>query len=310
MGNYAIILGVDQYKNAQELQSCGNDANLMEGFLKATGKYKVLRIPNNTTKHQAQEAITSFLPTDGTEVKEVLFYFSGHGKQDESDMHYVLYATDVNKINSTSLNNTELDDIIRKCSPKLYVKIVDACQSGVTYIKDIENTADGLEGIVSKGFENCIFISSSLKTQSSYTGSPYSKFTKSVIDAVENVSASLVKFTDIQNYLSDIFNTTETSQTPYFSTQCDGTEVFCEKNSDVLEYLNTLHPTTIPIKDSSQSNIEAVRAYLNKCKEDSVVKALMEKIQTSLNGWTLKHRLLNEFYECKCITDFPHVHRN
>lgn len=154
-----------QYKNAQELHSCENDANLMEGFLKATGEYKVLRIPNNTTKPQAQEAMTSFLPTDGTEVSEVLFYFSDYDKQDGSGMRYILYGTDVNKINSTSPNNTEPDDIIRKCSTKLYAKIVDACQSGVAYMKDVESVTDEPECIVAKGLEDCILISSSLKTQ-------------------------------------------------------------------------------------------------------------------------------------------------
>ena len=138
MNNYAIILGVDKYKYASALPSCENDANLMEGLLTATGKYKVLRIANNAAKHQIQEEISSFLPINSTDIGEILFYFSGHGKQDEQGMHYALCDTDVSKINSTSLNNSELDDIIRKCAPKLYVKIIDACQSVVAYIKGID----------------------------------------------------------------------------------------------------------------------------------------------------------------------------
>lgn len=306
MSNYAIILGVDKYKCASELPSCENDAKLMEGLLTATGKYEVLRIANNATKHQVQEQINSFLPVDGTDIGEVLFYFSGHGKQDEHGMHYVLSDTDVSKINSTSLNNNELDDIIRKCSPKLYVKLIDACQSGVAYIKGIDEIDDEHKQIEAKGFENCIFIYSSLKSQPSYAGEPYSKFTKAIIDAVESISAPVVKFADIQNYLSDIFNSTGGIQTPYFSTQCDGTELFCEKTPDVLTYLQSLRPDISDTSDSSQSNIEAVKTYLSKCRDDSDVKILLEKVQEVLNNWKLEHSFLNEFYECEFKTSFPY----
>ena len=306
MSNYAIILGVDKYKNVPDLLSCENDARLMEGLLKATGKYEVLRIANNATKHQVQEQITSFLPLDGTDIGEVLFYFSGHGKQDEQGMHYALYETDVSKVNSTSLNNTELDDIIRKCSPKLYVKIIDACQSGVSYIKGVEEIDEEPKNIVSKGFENCIFIYSSLKSQSSYGGNPYSQFTQAIIDAIESVSAPVVKFTDIQNYLSDVFTATGGDQTPYFSTQCDGTELFCEKKPEVIEFIKRLHPSATIDEDSSHSSIDVIKAYLEKCRSDSDVKILMEKIQEDLEKWELKHDFLNEFYTSKCETSFPY----
>lgn len=289
MSNYAIVLGVDQYQNLQALPSCENDAALIEGFLTATGKYKVLRIPNNATKYQIQEHIAGFLPTDGSEVSEVLFYFSGHGKQDDLGMHYALFGTEVDKINSTSLNNTEVDDLVRKCSPKLYVKIIDSCQSGVAYIKGVEEHDEESTGILAKGFENCIFMCSSLKTQPSLAGNPYSKFTKAVIDAVENISAPVVKFTDIQNYLSDIFNSSENRQTPYFNTQCDGTEVFCEKTAEVLEYLKTLQVPTPSTTDGLRTAVETVREYLKKCRDDAAVKTLMDNIHTVLNGWTLEH---------------------
>ena len=75
MNNYAIVLGVDKYKNAVDLPSCKNDANLIEGLLTATGKYEVLRIKNNATKHQVIEAISSFLPENSTNIGEILFYF-------------------------------------------------------------------------------------------------------------------------------------------------------------------------------------------------------------------------------------------
>lgn len=106
--------------------------------------------------------------------------------------------------------------------------------------------------------------------------------------------------------MSDIFNSAGDIQTPYFSTQCDGTELFFEKNSNVLAYLQSLHPETSDINDNSQSNIDAVKAYLGKCRDDGDVKSMLEKIQDALNNWKLEHSFLNEFYECECKTNFPY----
>lgn len=306
MNNYAMVLGVDKYKNAQELPSCENDANLMEGFLKATGKYEVLRIPNDASKHEVQELISSFVPADETEVGEVLFYFSGHGSQDEKDMHYVLRDTDTEKISSTSFNNDELDNIIRKCSPKLYVKIIDACQSGVLYIKGPGDTIGEPERLATKGFGNCIFIYSSLRTQASLAGNPYSEFTRVFIDAVKNVSAPVVKFSDIQNYLSDNFSADGTRQTPYFSTQCDGTEVFCEKNASVLALLEKTHPEFLSVDDGLESSVDTINTYLSKCRDDSAVKAFVGQIHTALADWEFKHELLSQYYEYSCESGFPY----
>jgi len=235
-----------------------------------------------------------------------LFYFSGHGKQDEQGMHYALYETDVSKVNTTSLNNSELDDIVRKCSPKLYVKIIDACQSGVSYIKGVEEIDEEPKNIESKGFENCIFIYSSLKSQSSYSGNPYSQFTQAIIDAIESVSAPVVKFTDIQNYLSDVFTSPDRNQTPYFSTQCDGTEVFCEKKPEVIVFFEKLHSSSTMVDVSSQSTIDVIKAYLGKCRNDSDVKIIMENIQETLEKWELNHEYLNEFYTNKFSTSLPY----
>lgn len=78
------------------------------------------------------------------------------------------------------------------------------------------------------------------------------------------------------------------------------------KNSNVLAYLQSLHPETPDINDNSQSNIDAVKAYLGKCRDDGDVKSMLEKIQDALNNWKLEHSFLNEFYEYECKTNFPY----
>lgn len=308
MKNIAIILGVDKYSEVSGLPSCQYDAELMESFLSATGKYNVVRLPNNVDKHKALELIGNAL-ADGDEIGEVLFYFSGHGLQD-SDMHYALYGTRLDAINSTCLNNAELDAVVRKASPKLFVKIIDACQSGLSYIKDLGTVITEDMTLQTKELGNCIFLCSSKSTQSSYTGNPYSKFTKAIIDAVDYVSSHTVKYSDLQNYLSDTFGKEQSNQTPYFNTQCDGTEVFCEKTPAVIALLQKLKGEDLPTTPETPTDADRITAYLKSCRDEYEVRAIMDGIVRLMEEQVLGDDLLSAFYEFSCESSAPYIYHS
>lgn len=299
MSHYAIVLGVSEYSCAENLPACANDARLMYDFLKATGKYKLLALPGDVNKHQAVEAIENFLPDAGSdeEIGEVLFYFSGHGYQDD-EMHFILSDTIREQINSTALNNSEIDDVVRRKQPQLFVKIIDACQSGLTYIKSIEG--DFEEGLSrsAKTFQNCIFLSSSKKSQSSFADKVYSYFTKAVIDAVVHSKQATVKYTDIQNYLADVFKRDKIGQTPFFSTQCDGTESFCEKNENLEVFFETLKGQERAEDGSADADkIAKIEDYLNRCREEDDVRAIMDQVKTTMEKMELHTGWIKQFYD-------------
>ncbi len=299
MRHYAIVLGVSQYICAEELPACANDAKLMCEFLKATGKYELLALPGDANKHQVVEAIENFLPDVGSDegIGEVLFYFSGHGCQDD-EMHFILSDTIREQINSTALNNSEIDDIVRRKQPQLFVKIIDACQSGLTYIKSIEG--DFEEGLSrsAKTFQNCIFLSSSKKSQSSFADNAYSYFTKAVVDAVVHSKQAIVKYTDIQNYLSDVFKKDKIGQTPFFSTQCDGTETFCEKNNNLKAFLETLKgEERVEDKSADSEKIARIEDYLNRCREEDDVRGIMDQVKSVMENMKLNTEWIKQFYD-------------
>lgn len=296
---YAIVLGVPEYNCVNDLSACANDAKLMVDFLRATGKYEVLELPHNVTKHEAIEKMEAFLPSgeidEGT--GEVLFYFSGHGCQDD-EMHYILSDTKREQVNSTALNNSEIDEVVRRAKPHLFVKIIDACQSGLAYIKGIDE--EFLEGLSrsAKGFENCIFLSSSKKSQLSYAGSDYSHFTKAIVDAVANSVPTVVKFIDIQNYLADIFKKDENGQTPYFSTQCDGTEIFCEKNETLKCFLESLEQKEqdTPMPESAEK-VAKMQSFLSRCREEADVRGIMDQVKDIMAKMELHTDWIKSFYD-------------
>lgn len=234
MKNLAIILGVWEYQNVQSLPGCKNDAKLMQQLLEATEKYTVLVLDGNEKKNQLLEKLETFLQTEcikEPDVNEILFYFSGHGCQD-SEMHMALRYTELNQIQQTSLNNSEIDSIIRPYSPKLYVKIVDSCESGLRYIKALDETDGRVEveqpPVLEKILDNCIFMCSSRSDQSSMASDIYSDFTKAFAEGVfQSLNQEKIRYSDIKNYIIDTFRNSS-QQTPYFSTQEDGRGVFSE----------------------------------------------------------------------------------
>ena len=308
MKNVAVVLGVDKYSTASALPSCQHDAELMESFLSATGKYIVLRLPNDVDKHKALELIDNAL-TEAGEIGEVLFYFSGHGVQD-SDMHYALFDTRIDAINSTALNNAEVDVVVRKASPKLFVKIIDACQSGLSYIKGLDKTITEEMELLTKGLGNCIFLCSSRSTQYSYAGNPYSKFTKAVIDAVDYATTQTVKYSDLQNYLSDSFGKEQGNQTPYFNTQCDGTDVFCEKTPEVIALLQRLKGESQNPSPETSSDANRVAAYLESCRDEQEVHKIMDDAVCLMEKYILNDDLLSAFYDFSCEHSAPYIYHS
>lgn len=90
MSNIAILLGVSVYEDAKDLPACKNDVESMYQLLQATGKYSILKLSQDITKSTLIDKIDDFLKSTDEQLGEILFYFSGHGCQDDTDLHYIL----------------------------------------------------------------------------------------------------------------------------------------------------------------------------------------------------------------------------
>src|SRR5258708_5577999 len=118
--NIAIIIGVSTYTHSSNnLPGCKNDANAILQILKKTDKYDdILYINNNEHSAETKELLSNFiLKNKGAVINEVFFYYSGHGEFSNDEFYYVLSDFDPKKKNQTSLQNSEVDDLIRTLSP-------------------------------------------------------------------------------------------------------------------------------------------------------------------------------------------------
>ena len=243
--NIAIVIGVSVYSDYKNnLPGCKNDATAINIILQKTGKFqKILYINENQSSAETKELITNFiLEFKGKEIDEFFFYYSGHGEFFNNEFYYVLSDFDSKKRNQSSLQNKEMDDLIKTLTPNLVIKVIDACQSGTTYIKE-SDSVNKYFNETTNTFKKCYFLNSSLNDQSSYQDKNISFFTNSFIIALKEHKSTEIRYKDIIDIISDAFASIN-EQTPLFITQAEFTEKFCSFSSDLREYLNTFQSDT------------------------------------------------------------------
>ncbi|MDA0176715.1 caspase family protein [Mesoflavibacter profundi] len=238
--NLAIVLAVSDYGSVENnLPGSKKDGEIIEGLLKVTNKYdKTLVINQNEPSSEVKKLLTNFIAENKDfEVEELFFYYSGHGEFISDEFYYLLSDYNNKRKHQTSLQNSEVDDLIRTLSPKLLIKVIDACQSGTNYIKANDVIVKYFND-TKQGFNKCYFLNSSLSDQSSYQDENLSFFTKSFIDSLKEHSLTEIRFKDIIDFILDDFEGVN-EQTPFFVIQADFTEKFCVLNDSIKKFLKT-----------------------------------------------------------------------
>lgn len=231
MTRIAIVVGCSAYVlPGNDLPAAGHDARAVSELLRQTQAYDdVLTLVDNQPAAAVKEALSAFVQKhQKLPVDEVLFYFSGHGLYREREFYYLLNDYDELRPRETALENTELDDLLRSLKPALAVKVVDACNSGVSYIKSaldptlFEKHIDDTQ----QRFAKCYFLFSSSRDQPSYADQHLSYFTRALLRALNARPIGSVRYKDLINAIADSFDGA-VAQRPFFVTQADQTEVFC-----------------------------------------------------------------------------------
>lgn len=159
-----------------------------------------------------------------------------HGEFTNNEFYYLLSDFDQRRKNQTSLQNNEIDDLIRTLNPQIVVKFIDACQSGTSYIKESDVLTKYFNE-TKKGFNKCYFLNSSLSNQSSYQDDNLSFFTYSFVQSLKDHPGTEIRYKDIIDYILDEFDG-NTDQTPFFVIQAELTEKFCSLSSEFKTFLS------------------------------------------------------------------------
>lgn len=240
--NIAILMAQSEYRGAPKLPACKNDLQLMKRVVESSKKYDDILILDDSVgrAYDANEQIIQFVEKykGGDKIDEVLLYFSGHGNFENNEFYYVWDDYEKTRKRQTCLGNTEIDGFLRSLNAKLTVKIIDACNSGVPYLKG-DSGFDKFLSISKDAFQKCYFLFSSQNDETSGADFQISLFTKSILNSLKNFDEGKgVRYRDVMNYVTDEFEKNGV-QTPFFVTQCDNTDVFLEINAEIKSVLGS-----------------------------------------------------------------------
>lgn len=303
MARIALIIGVSDYEvGVGPLPACKNDVEAFNQMVELDGRFdEILVISNDVYGQKTKKNLSDFIDSyRGKEVEEFLFYFSGHGDYFDGEFYYLLQDFDLKKRRQTSIVNGEIDKMIRALNPSLFVKIVDACHSGMTYIKSNENIDLYLKATQNL-FNKIYFLFSSQATQSSYQNDKISDFTDSILKSVIESEANSVRYSDVMSYVADHFEATG-HQTPLFVTQADHTEVFVSLSDNAKDRLSgTLQPVAEPSKELVVETPQILAKILSDksksyCGEEDANSFLDSLTKTFEDQLDLND--LNEVYSC------------
>lgn len=300
--NIGIIIAISDYKELNNLPACKNDANAMAQLLRSDPKFDDILIINQSTKAiDVKSKVAEFVSKhQANDVEEIVFYYTGHGEFVDNEFYYLLSDFDSSRRKQTSLENSEVDNLLRSLSPNLTVKIVDACQSGTRYLKDRSAFSKHVEEIKHE-FEKCYFLFSSSSDQSSYQDRNFSFFTKAIIESVIQHRKETIRYKDIMDFVSDRFKSSK-EQTPFFVLQADYTETFCSISVSLRKSLKDL--TTETSSHSSPSKDTVSKTLVQLISEDAIrygteddANESFQKIKEYL--LSAQHPEVNEIFDIK-----------
>jgi len=295
----AVLIGVSEYNTQVNLPACKNDVMAMKEIIDSSKKYDdSLIIYSNTNSDEMKQQVSQFFDKHRIhkgEIKELFFYFSGHGSYQNDEFYYILSDYENNKLNRTTYKNSEIDSLIKSLNPELTIKIVDACESGIKYVKDNgENSIKKLLDKTVETFGNCYFMFSSQFNENSYADESISFFTKSFIHSILKHNADTIRYRDIIDYIADDFDNETTQQKPYYVIQATNTEIFCsfseqaklELSRKLSKYTDTNNsePLDVHSLNKEVSLIEIIKNDAEKyCRDISEIQQVFKDISSQIN---------------------------
>lgn len=302
----AILIGISDYDKLTSLPACKTDLVLMEELLRKTGDYsEILSIGEDTQSSKVKRKVSEWIENlIGKEVKEVLFYYTGHGVFQEEEFYFCCSDFDKNKFNTTGITNSEMDEWLRNLNATLAIKVIDACQSGIQYVKDSEiQFLTRLKSGNSKSFKNCYFMFSSQNDQSSYQDDKLSYFTKAFALSIKEHQEERIRYRDIIDYISDYF-VSDGSQKPHFVMDANSTEEFCFINEDLAQFLNTTSLLNEPIEsieviDTPVVSLkDIVASDASKFCNEEEVSEILEELKVKITDFNY-NKEFTDLYEAQ-----------
>jgi uncharacterized caspase-like protein len=311
--NVAVVVGMSEYTSLDSLRHCKKDADLVKQLLVSTSRFDggdVLCITDMSASDTKDTLREQFQVWSSVGVDEIFIYFSGHASYKDNQL--LLCCADYSDATAmvTSVSLVELDDLVRTLSASSLTRIVDACHSGVQYVKDggIHAMTHTVGAVSTSLPKDCrLWASSGLKQQSYASDDlPTSDFTHAFLLGATGGNepakpGKRILYRDIQNHIADYFRDREL-QTPYFTSQGNNLEVFSEVSEALLSVRSEVLPPAPPragelpaITQAKQlSDVVAERdlLYVSRTEVDAALQQSIEHLRSA----TIDDELVAQHY--------------
>ena len=244
--SYALIIGIDKYKNVQNLNYAVKDAESIQDILVNTFDFpegNVTLLKNEDATKQNIIQAFSDITTKAEESDRVLIYFAGHGDTDDlpdgGEMGYLL-PVDGNDENLyvSSIAMDELKRISLMSKAKHLLYLVDACYGGLLTIGsrgiDPQTTSNYIDKITEDKARQIITAGGRDEEVMEKSEWGHSAFTKNLIRALKDGKADysedgIITAAELGIYLNEkVTIDSENQQTPQYGrmTSQEGEFVF------------------------------------------------------------------------------------
>jgi hypothetical protein len=125
----ALVVGISEYSNLQNLDFCQNDGRRMHEVLESQ-KYNIAEISGEVSWLELRDTIYDFFVGGNSSDDTLLFYFSGHGVLDFDEVYLASSDTDPDEPYKRGYSFGDLAKMIGKTKSTRVIVILDCCYSG------------------------------------------------------------------------------------------------------------------------------------------------------------------------------------
>jgi len=318
--SWAVIIGINKYKNTRELNYAVQDAESIKSMLIADYKFPESNIKMLTNDQATRETIRESIYDviqKASEDDQILIFFAGHGETEVlptgGEMGYLLPVEgEPSKLYLTALPMSEIKSIANMTRAKHVLFLVDACYGGLATIdaRGLKPSTSGYLDKITRGKARQIITAGSKGEEVIEKAEwGHSVFTRNILRGLKNLMADInsdgaVTAEELGVYLKDkVTIDSEQLQTPQIRRFESGDGEF------VFAYEGKSNKTSMP---SSQSIAEITLDY-EKLAEEIVNQQLKQatsdttadvppNINTQINNDTTDDATLYQIHENKLVT--------
>jgi len=240
-GLHAIVIGINIYEfqgGRKNLRFAANDAKEMVDFLEQRWHIPSENICAFMGKAYCGDIMRGIrsMCDSLTENDNLLFFFSGHGKEVKGSSYLCVTDTnfDENKDIYSAIKLEELNEIIRNCKANLTVRFFDACQCGESFSKEFDDEEE-FENVMTSCMQKDLFSSGSgwvtfcscniNESSHEVTEMRHGAFTYYLLEGLEGKARrgfGRMHIEDIKIYVSDMVTRIIKKQNPQYHCEIEG----------------------------------------------------------------------------------------